>query len=45
LHGIPIAVKDLLEIEGEVAMAGSAAWRHRIAPHTATLMCKLMAPA
>jgi aspartyl-tRNA(Asn)/glutamyl-tRNA(Gln) amidotransferase subunit A len=34
LHGIPIAVKDLVEIEGEVAMGGSAAWRHRIAPHT-----------
>jgi aspartyl-tRNA(Asn)/glutamyl-tRNA(Gln) amidotransferase subunit A len=43
LHGIPIAVKDLVEIEGEVAMGGSAAWRHRIAPNTATLMRKLMA--
>jgi aspartyl-tRNA(Asn)/glutamyl-tRNA(Gln) amidotransferase subunit A len=43
LHGIPIAIKDLVEIEGEVAMGGSAAWRHRIAPHTATLMHKLMA--
>jgi aspartyl-tRNA(Asn)/glutamyl-tRNA(Gln) amidotransferase subunit A len=29
LHGIPIAVKDLVEIEGEVAMGGSAAWRNR----------------
>src|SRR4249920_2936624 len=43
LHGIPIAIKDLVEIEGEVAMGGTAAWRHRIAPHTATLMRKLMA--
>jgi aspartyl-tRNA(Asn)/glutamyl-tRNA(Gln) amidotransferase subunit A len=43
LHGIPIAVKDLVEIEGEVAMGGSAAWRHRIAPRTATLMRKLTA--
>jgi len=43
LHGIPIAIKDLVEIEGEVAMGGSAAWRNRIAPHTATLMCRLMA--
>ena len=43
LHGIPIAIKDLVEIKGEVAMGGSAAWRHRIAPHTATLMRKLMA--
>ena len=43
LHGVPIAVKDLVEIEGEVAMGGSAAWRNRIAPHTATLMRKLTA--
>jgi aspartyl-tRNA(Asn)/glutamyl-tRNA(Gln) amidotransferase subunit A len=43
LHGIPIAIKDLVEIEGEVAMGGSAAWRDRLAPHTATLMSKLMA--
>ena len=43
LHGIPIAVKDLVEIKGEVAMGGSAAWRPRIAPHTATLMRKLLA--
>ena len=37
LHGIPIAIKDLVEIEGEVAMGGTAAWRDRIAPRTATL--------
>jgi aspartyl-tRNA(Asn)/glutamyl-tRNA(Gln) amidotransferase subunit A len=43
LHGIPIAIKDLVEIEGEVAMGGSAAYRNRIAPHTATLHRKLMA--
>jgi aspartyl-tRNA(Asn)/glutamyl-tRNA(Gln) amidotransferase subunit A len=43
LHGVPIAVKDLVEIEGEIAMGGSAAWRDRIAPHTATLMRKLLA--
>ena len=43
LHGIPIAIKDLVEIEGEVATGGSAAWRGRVAPHTATLMRKLMA--
>ena len=36
LHGIPIAIKDLVEIEGEVAMGGTAAWRNRVAPHTAT---------
>ena len=43
LHGIPIAIKDLVEIEGEIAMGGTAAWRNRIAPHTATLMRRLMA--
>jgi aspartyl-tRNA(Asn)/glutamyl-tRNA(Gln) amidotransferase subunit A len=43
LHGIPIAIKDLVEIEGEVAMGGSAAWRGRIAPHTATLYRRLLA--
>jgi aspartyl-tRNA(Asn)/glutamyl-tRNA(Gln) amidotransferase subunit A len=43
LYGIPIAVKDLVEIVGEVARGGSAAWRNRIAPHTATLMRKLAA--
>jgi aspartyl-tRNA(Asn)/glutamyl-tRNA(Gln) amidotransferase subunit A len=43
LHGIPIAIKDLVEIEGEFAMGGSAAWRDRIAPRTATLHRKLMA--
>jgi len=43
LHGIPIAIKDLVEIEGAVAMGGTAAWRNRVAPHTATLACKLTA--
>ena len=43
LHGIPIAIKDLVEIEGEVAMGGSAAWKNRTAPRTATLMRKLLA--
>lgn len=42
LHGIPIAVKDLVEIEGHVATGGSAAWRTRIAPRTATLLRKLL---
>jgi aspartyl-tRNA(Asn)/glutamyl-tRNA(Gln) amidotransferase subunit A len=44
LHGIPIAIKDLGEIEGDVAMGGTAAWRNRIAPHTATLV-RLWRPA
>ena len=43
LHGIPIAVKDLVEIEGQVTTGGSAAWRGRISPRTATLIHKLRA--
>ena len=43
LHGIPIAVKDLVEVEGKVAMGGTAAWKDRVAPHTATLYRKLVA--
>ncbi|MGE0417060.1 MAG: amidase [Acetobacteraceae bacterium] len=43
LHGIPIAVKDLVEIEGQVAMGGTAAWRNRVAGTTATLLRKLVA--
>jgi aspartyl-tRNA(Asn)/glutamyl-tRNA(Gln) amidotransferase subunit A len=42
LHGIPIAVKDLVEIEGEVVTGGSAAWKDRKATRTATLMRKLL---
>jgi aspartyl-tRNA(Asn)/glutamyl-tRNA(Gln) amidotransferase subunit A len=42
LHGIPIAVKDLVEIEGEVAQGGCAAWKHRVATRTATLYRKLV---
>jgi hypothetical protein len=43
LHGVPIAVKDLVDVEGTVTMGGTAAWRSRISPRTATLYRKLMA--
>lgn len=43
LHGVPIAVKDLVDVAGKVAMGGTAAWRGRIGPRTATLYRKLMA--
>ncbi len=42
LHGLPIALKDLVEIKGRVATGGSAVWRERRAPHTATLADKLI---
>ena len=42
LHGIPIALKDLIELEGRVATGGTAVWRHRRASRTATLARKLI---
>ena len=42
LHGLPVAVKDLVEIEGRVATGGSAVWRERRAQHTATLVRRLI---
>ena len=37
LHGVPIALKDLIDIEGRVTTGGSMAWRDRRSPATATL--------
>lgn len=43
LHGVPIALKDLIDLEGRVTMGGSAAWRGRRSPVTATLARKIIA--
>jgi aspartyl-tRNA(Asn)/glutamyl-tRNA(Gln) amidotransferase subunit A len=43
LHGIPIALKDLIEIEGRVTTGGSQVWRERRSSHTATLAKRLIA--
>jgi aspartyl-tRNA(Asn)/glutamyl-tRNA(Gln) amidotransferase subunit A len=43
LHGIPIALKDLVEIEGRIATGGSAVWRNRRSGRTATLARRLIA--
>jgi aspartyl-tRNA(Asn)/glutamyl-tRNA(Gln) amidotransferase subunit A len=43
LHGVPIALKDLIDLEGRVTTGGSAAWRDRRSPVTATLARKLIA--
>src|SRR5215471_18310769 len=43
LHGIPIALKDLVEIEGHVTTGGSKVWNDRIAQRTATLVSKAKA--
>src|SRR5207253_2172693 len=43
LHGLPIALKDLLHIEGHATTAGSKSWRGRIATETATAIERLLA--
>lgn len=43
LHGIPIALKDLIEIEGQVFTGGSEAWKQRVATRSASLARRLMA--
>src|ERR1700722_10115000 len=43
LHGVPIALKDLIDLEGKVTTGGSAVWRERRSPVTATLARKLIA--
>jgi aspartyl-tRNA(Asn)/glutamyl-tRNA(Gln) amidotransferase subunit A len=41
LDGLPIAVKDLCDIEGEVTTGGSAAWRKRRSAGTADAVLRL----
>ena len=43
LHGIPIALKDLIEIDGRVTTGGSMIWRDRRSRCTATLAQRLIA--
>ena len=43
LHGVPIALKDLIDLEGRVTAGGSMAWRDRRSPVTATLARRLIA--
>jgi aspartyl-tRNA(Asn)/glutamyl-tRNA(Gln) amidotransferase subunit A len=43
LHGIPIALKDLIEIEGKVVTGGTVLWRNRRAQRTATLARRVIA--
>jgi len=42
LHGIPVAVKDLIDMEGRITTGGSAVWRERMSPYTATLVRRLI---
>jgi aspartyl-tRNA(Asn)/glutamyl-tRNA(Gln) amidotransferase subunit A len=43
LQGIPIAVKDIVDIEGRITTGGSKVWRDRVSKVTATLVRKLIA--
>ncbi len=43
LHGVPIALKDIIDLEGRVTTGGSYALKDRISPVTATLAKKLIA--
>jgi aspartyl-tRNA(Asn)/glutamyl-tRNA(Gln) amidotransferase subunit A len=43
LHGIPIALKDLIELEGRIVTGGSETWVGRRATRTATLAKRLIA--
>jgi len=43
LHGLPIALKDLVHFEGKQTTAGSKSWLGRISDHTATALTKLLA--
>jgi aspartyl-tRNA(Asn)/glutamyl-tRNA(Gln) amidotransferase subunit A len=42
LHGVPIALKDLIEIEGRVTTGGSQVWRDRRSAYTATVVKRLL---
>jgi aspartyl-tRNA(Asn)/glutamyl-tRNA(Gln) amidotransferase subunit A len=37
LHGVPVALKDLVDMEGRVTTGGSKVWAKRVSPVTATL--------
>ena len=43
LHGIPIALKDLVDVQGRVTTGGSKVWIDRVSPVTATLAQRLIA--
>jgi aspartyl-tRNA(Asn)/glutamyl-tRNA(Gln) amidotransferase subunit A len=41
LHGVPISLKDLIDVEGEVTTAASRVLADRVAPRDATLVTRL----
>jgi len=42
LHGVPVALKDLVDMEGRITTGGSRHWAKRVSPHTATLARRLI---
>src|SRR5579883_39064 len=43
LHGVPVALKDLIELEGQITTGGSANWRQRRSTGTATIARRMIA--
>ena len=43
LHGVPVVLKDLIDLDGRITMGGSAAHRARRATRTATIAQRLIA--
>ena len=41
-HGVPIALKDIIDIEGRITTIGSKHWKDRVSPTTATLARRLI---
>jgi aspartyl-tRNA(Asn)/glutamyl-tRNA(Gln) amidotransferase subunit A len=42
LHGVPVGLKDLVDLEGRVTTGGSKVWAQRVSPVTATLAERLI---
>jgi aspartyl-tRNA(Asn)/glutamyl-tRNA(Gln) amidotransferase subunit A len=41
-HGVPVALKDIIDMKGRVTTGGSKVWEKRVSPRTATLAKKLI---
>jgi aspartyl-tRNA(Asn)/glutamyl-tRNA(Gln) amidotransferase subunit A len=42
-HGMPFALKDIVDVDGRITTGGTAAWRDRVSPATATIGRRLLA--
>ncbi len=43
LHGIPVVVKDIIDMQGRITTGGSKVWVKRVSPVTATLVERMVA--